>query len=96
MLEKDIEKYLVRKVRTVLGGRAYKLVSPGNAGMPDRMVCLPGGFAVFVELKAPGKTTRPLQDVQIGRLRKLGFRVEVIDSTEAADALVDRLRKEPR
>ena len=56
--------------------------------MPDRLVCLPGGIAVFVELKAPGKATRPLQDVQIERLRALDFRVEVVDSYEAVDEFV--------
>ena len=94
MREKDIEKYLVREVRDVLGGRAYKFVSPGNDGVPDRLVCLPGGIAVFVELKAPGKTTRPLQDVQIERLRALGFRVEVVDSYEAVGDLLGQLYAE--
>lgn len=94
MQEKDIEKYLVREVRDVLGGRAYKFVSPGNDGVPDRLVCLPGGIAVFVELKAPGKTTRPLQDVQIERLRALGFRVEVVDSYEAVGDLLGQLYAE--
>ena len=91
MLEKDIEKYLHRKVRDVCGGMSYKFVSPGNDGVPDRMVCLPGAVIAFVELKAPGKKPRPLQLVQIERLRKLGFRVEVIDSFEAVDDLVGSL-----
>ena len=40
MLEKDIEKILVGEVKK-LGGRAYKWVSPGNDGVPDRIVVFP-------------------------------------------------------
>lgn len=54
MRESTIEAYLRDRVKE-LGGKAYKFVSPGNDGVPDRLVCLPGGRAVFVELKAPGK-----------------------------------------
>lgn len=88
MSEKNIESYLVRRVKG-LGGTAYKFVSPGHAGVPDRLVCLPGGRVWFVELKAPGKKPRPLQNVEIGRLRSLGFRVAVADSRDAVDALID-------
>ena len=74
-----------------LGGRAYKFVSPGNAGVPDRLICLPGGRAVFAELKAPGKKPRPLQIAAQAELRKLGFRVCVIDSRAAADKFLSSL-----
>lgn len=90
--EKDIEKYFVRRVRDA-GGKAYKFVSPGNNGVPDRMVCLPGGRAVFVELKAPGKSPRPMQIHQIGILREFGFRVEIVDSKESADKFISSLQE---
>lgn len=90
--EKDIEKYFVRRVREA-GGKAYKFVSPGNNGVPDRMVCLPGGRAVFVELKAPGKVPRPMQIHQIGILREFGFRVEIVDSKESADEFILSLQE---
>lgn len=84
MLEKEIEAYLVKKAKQA-DGVAFKFVSPGHAGVPDRMVCLPGGRVVFVELKAPGKHSRPLQMRQQETLRRLGFRVEVLDSKSAVD-----------
>ena len=66
MRERDIEKLLVEEVKK-LGGRAYKWVSPGNDGVPDRIVVFPGKAPVFVELKTDtGKLTR-LQEVQLGR-----------------------------
>lgn len=90
MQEKEIERYLVRKVKQA-GGRAYKFVSPGSDGVPDRLVCLPGGCAAFVELKAPGKKPRPMQMHQICILQKMGFRVEVIDSKEGVDSFMAEL-----
>ena len=88
MLEKDIEARLVRKVRE-LGGKAYKFESPGTLGVPDRLVCMPEGTAVFVELKAPGKTPRPNQLHRHRELRALGFPVfGCVDSPEAVDAFI--------
>ena len=90
--EADIEAYLREKVRAVLHGKAYKWVSHGNNGVPDRMVCLPGGRVVFAELKAPGKQPRPEQAAKHRELRALGFRVEVLDSKAAVDAFIEELR----
>ena len=76
MPEREIEKVLVREVRNV-GGIAYKWVSPGNAGVPDRIVIFPGKDPVFVEVKTEkGKLTR-LQESQIRRLERLGQTVYV-------------------
>jgi len=82
--EKQIEQYLVKQVKK-LGGRAYKFVSPGNSGVPDRLVCLPGGRIIFVELKAPGKKPTPLQLAKHRELHRLGFTVLVLDSEELID-----------
>lgn len=77
MLEKDVERKLVAGVRK-LGGRAYKWVSPGNDGVPDRIVVLPGMRPVFVELKAEEGRLSALQKVQVGRLRDMGQDVRVL------------------
>ena len=69
MTEKSIEQYLVRKVRET-GGKAYKFVSPGNAGVPDRLVIFPSGKVIFVELKAPGKVPTNLQKAKHRELEK--------------------------
>lgn len=88
MRERDIEAYLREKVRTA-GGIAYKFVSPGNAGVPDRIVMLPGVPDIFVELKAPGAKPTKLQLRQQKKLRALGRYVMVIDSKEDVDFLVE-------
>lgn len=62
---------------------------PGVAvGWPDLMVLLPGGRVLFMECKAPGKTTTPMQEHRLKVLRELGFETCVVDSAEAARAAI--------
>ncbi len=90
MKEKEIETYLRMRISS-FGGRAYKFVSPGNDGVPDRLVCLPGGKVIFVELKTAGGKLRPLQAAQIRRLQALGFPVLIINSKNQVDELIESL-----
>ena len=87
MEENKIERYLKKQVE-LLGGLALKFVSPGVSGVPDRIVLLPQGKIIFIELKAPGKKVRPIQEYRIKIIRALGFRVEIIDSTEKVDEFI--------
>lgn len=87
MRERDIEEYLRNQVKKA-GGKAYKFVSPGNDGVPDRLVLFPGGRVYFVELKAPGKKPRPLQIKQMRDIASFGCNVRVIDSKEGVDAFI--------
>lgn len=77
MKEKEIEKILASEVKK-LGGRAYKWVSPGNNGVPDRIVIFPGQRPIFVELKTDTGGLSALQTVQIDRLASLGQTVYVV------------------
>lgn len=86
MQEKDIEKYLVKRVKE-MGGKAYKWVSPGNDGVPDRIVFF-RGVTILVELKAPGKKPTPLQIAKHKELEKLGQKVLVLDSKESVDEFI--------
>lgn len=85
MRERDIEKVLVDEVRKA-GGRAYKFTSPGNDGVPDRIVLIPDGQIIFVELKTEvGRLTR-LQRIQCERIKSLGQKVRVLHGlNEVAD-----------
>lgn len=87
MRERDLERALVRAV-SGQGGLALKFVSPGLAGVPDRLVLLPEGRMSFVELKAPGKKPAPQQLLRHRQLRALGFRVFVIDSKDQIQNLL--------
>jgi len=85
MLERDIERALVRRV-TALGGMCEKFTSPGRRSVPDRLITMPGGHIIFVELKAPSKKPTELQKRDHARRRALGCEVRVIDTMEGANA----------
>lgn len=93
MIERDIEQYLVKQAKAA-GGKAYKFESPGNNGVPDRIVILPGGRIAFAELKAPGKKPTPLQINQQRFIRNQGMTVVVIDSKEGADELIQHMQSQ--
>lgn len=85
MLERDIERALVARVKS-LGGTAEKFTSPGRRSVPDRIVTLPGGRIIFVELKAPGKKPTEAQARDHARRIDLGCDVRIIDNMEAVHA----------
>lgn len=92
MREREIEIYLRDEVKQA-GGRAMKWTSPGNSGVPDRIVLFPGKAIVFVETKAPGKKPTALQLSQHRRLAELGHTVRVIDSKAQVDELLAAYRE---
>jgi len=85
--EKDLEKKLVKDVKA-MGGLAIKWLPFLVAGLPDRIVLLSGGRILFVEVKGTGKPTRKIQLTIHKKLRKLGFRVEVVDTSEQITKLL--------
>lgn len=91
MLEKEIEKALVRAVKNI-GGWCLKLSCTGMDGVPDRLVLLPKGRCAFVELKAPGKKPRPLQIKRMRQLSSLGFSCFVIDGKEQIGGVIDAIQ----
>lgn len=91
MLEKEVEKFLVREVKKI-GGVSFKFISPGNAGVPDRIVILPTGKVVFVELKInKGKLTK-LQEVQIKKISNLGADVRVLRGIEGVRKFINEIQ----
>ena len=92
MKERDIEVLLREGVKQ-LGGKAYKWVSPGNAGVPDRIVILPGGKVIFIELKQEnGRLTR-LQKVQQQTLRGMGAAAVTLRGAEDVKMYLDVLKE---
>lgn len=86
-LEKDIESYFVNAVEHH-DGLCLKFTSPSWAGVPDRVVMLPGVNTFFVEFKRTGEVVRPLQRLVIKKMTKAGATVHVIDSKEHGKALL--------
>ena len=80
ILENKIEKYFRDEIEKI-NGKALKFYSPGNNGVPDRIVLL-NGKCYFVELKKPGEVPNKLQKAVHRRFKKLGFEVYIIDNVE--------------
>ena len=93
MKESNIERFFIKECKKK-GWLPLKFVSPSMSGLPDRMVLLPGGKVSFVELKAEGKKSRPLQTAVHRILTGLGFHVYVIDSKSGVEAYVNEISEE--
>ena len=89
MLERDIERRLRLGVKA-LGGKAYKFSSPGNNGVPDRIVLIQGK-CFFVELKRSGKDLSPVQRAVKRDFEKLGFKVYKLDSISDVDKFLEEV-----
>lgn len=85
--EDKVEDRLAEGVKA-LGGLAFKFKPLGIIGVPDRIVLLPGGRLIFVELKKPDGTVKPWQRRMHETLRGLGFRVEVLWSLGMVDTFI--------
>lgn len=93
MLESEVESKLRKSVES-LGGKAYKFISDGNRGVPDRIICLPGGRVVFVETKRPkGGVLSKLQQYRIKELQKLGFDARVINTYEQVENFIKEVKQ---
>ncbi len=94
-----LESYYENKLRLSIkklgnGVRCLKFESPGFAGVPDRIILLPGAKVIFVELKQPGKKERKRQEYVHGLLRKLGFEVfSTVNSLEKVEAVTQRCKE---
>jgi len=88
--EKAVERKLVEGVQW-LGGIAYKWISPGHVGVPDRIVLLPHGRLVFVELKADDGGPSVPQRAVTARLARLGFPVRIVYGMPGVNQLLDEL-----
>jgi len=91
MKESSIERRFVTGVKRA-GGLALKFVSPGHSGVPDRLVLLPGGRIVFVELKTEKGTLSPLQIETHNQLRKLGCEVRTLYGKSYVEGFLEEIK----
>ena len=92
MLEKEIERYLKRRIEA-LGGKAIKFISPANLGVPDRIVISPGGTIYFIELKNEVGKLRKIQEYQAKSLMELGCNYKFINSKYEVDKLIEEIER---
>lgn len=79
--EADLEAWC-RKEATKAGGYLLKWVSPGNKGVPDRILLMPG-YVAFIEFKGPKGELAPLQRVWQQRIAKMCHRAYVVRDKDA-------------
>lgn len=89
-LEASLEAYLRRRVRLSLGGQCIKL-APTQKGVPDRLVLLPGGRVMFVELKTVTGRLSPMQEHVHQQFAQLGTKVVVLWGRPGIDAWISEL-----
>ena len=85
--EANVERSFCKRLREA-GCLVYKFVSPGNDGVPDRIVVTPGGRVIFVELKTERGKLEPIQKFQIGRLKEHGQDVRVLRGMGDVDQFI--------
>lgn len=88
MRESKIEKLLKRKVEEK-GGLCLKWVSPGQTGVPDRIILMPNGKIRFVELKRPGEKVSPVQKAMAKEFINRCLVIYILDSEDAVEWFCD-------
>lgn len=95
MRESTIEQYGVAMFKGQ-GDLPYKFTSPGRRNVPDRLrlraippehQAVVARYVQFIEFKATGEKPTAAQLREHERLRKLGFRVVVVESIAGVNAL---------
>lgn len=89
--EASVEKHLVDGLDK-LGYPCVKFIPDNRRGMPDRVVLLPFGRVVWIELKTTGGVLSEIQKYRHSELRKLGQEVEVVWTIEQADKLIGKIK----
>ena len=90
MLESLIEQHLVREVNR-RDGLCLKFNSQSMSGIPDRIILMKNGTVGFVEVKQKGKKPRPLQELRMKQLSRLGFKVYTLDEKEKIGEILDEI-----
>jgi len=92
MIESKIERRFVQGVKA-LGCLAYKFVSPGNAGVPDRIVILPGGRVLFVELKTDDGKLSLIQARTHNAISRMGAEVYTVYGAFGVTCFLDMCKE---
>jgi len=85
MLEKQIEKYLQKRIKE-LNGLTFKWISTVS-GVPDRIVFL-NQKIFLIELKTETGSLSPRQTLVFDEIGEQGFPVHILRSTEDVDDFI--------
>lgn len=90
MTESQIETRLVKMVRE-RGGLCYKFTSPGNPGVPDRIIITPDGRTYFVELKTEVGRLSSIQKWQREEFRRCNAEIYVVKGLDQVKRFVEEV-----
>lgn len=85
--EKALEYKLKSEVEN-LGGYTFKLLSTHLTGLPDRLCLIPKGKIFFAEIKTTKKKPTKIQLWWHRKITDLGFKVEVIETSEQIKKII--------
>ena len=88
--ESQLEENLCRRIKK-LGGMALKFMSPGRAGVPDRIILMPGGKIYFVEMKSSNGPVNPIQEYVFEKFEELGFKVHILNSEQTIENFIQKI-----
>lgn len=88
MLEREIEHKLCKKIKN-LEGMCLKFISPSMSGVPDRLVILPDGKIIFVELKTEVGKLSKIQEHTIREMKKRGADVRVLYGSKDVEDFIE-------
>lgn len=91
--EAAVERQLVDGVRE-MGGECLKFVSPSMAGVPDRIILLPGGHVSFVEVKREGETLSDKQQRFMQWLKGNDFHAAAVYGIVDVEVVLCNLRRD--
>jgi len=91
--ESQLERKFCEKIKK-LGGMALKFISPGRAGVPDRIVLMPEEKIYFVEMKSEVGNTSIIQEYVFKKFSELGFKVHIINSVESLENFIGEIENE--
>lgn len=86
LAEQALEKYLCKQVKAN-GGMCIKLV--GLNGIPDRLVSLPDGRNVYVEMKTDGGRLEPIQQAVHRKLKSMNQQVYTLWDYKQVDRFIE-------
>ena len=86
--EKVVERKLV-ELTNLNGGMCIKLLIFHLLWLPDRLCIFPKSKIIFIETKTTKQKPRQIQLFMHDKIRKLGFRVEVVDTVEKVAEVIE-------
>lgn len=89
--ENKVEKYLDEEIKR-LGGLTRKWVSPGRAGVPDRIVIVRGNVW-FVEVKTEDGELETVQEREHKRLEAVGAEVRTVYGHRDVREFIEEVRQ---